>query len=158
MAELRCTRVSVFEDELTRGKRYQKLADDETKQQVKVRNDRGHVRWYPRYCFDREIEPLAVLVDHRIDDAIAANEDGPIEVTVTLSNGDRRWCIVATPSALVSCGDWIPGTEVRFHYRNRHLLIVEKLTEEIIARMLVYIDSQGDLEDCTLPLATDDDS
>jgi hypothetical protein len=157
MTELRCIRVSVYADALTRGKSYLEIARDESKQQVRIKDDRGKVRWYPLHCFDRGIEPLPTLIDYRINGPIEASENRPIEVTLSLSNGERRWCVVATPSALSACGDWIPGTEVRFHYGNRHVLIAEKLTEDLIGRMLRYIDSQGDLEECSLPLPIVDD-
>lgn len=158
MIELRCKQISVYQGALTRGKQYLEIARDEGAQQVRIEDDRGRKRWYPMYCFDNGIEPLPMLVDYQLEDQTDTIENSFIEVTVTLSNGERRWCIVATPAALVGCGDWIPETQIRFHYRNRHMLVLEKLSEDLIGRVLRHIDTQGELEECTLPLATNDDS
>lgn len=152
MSDLICVSESVYRDALTRGKRYAVCAIDSQNRQVRIMGDNGRTRWFPAYCFDQNAQSAQILVAFHLDHPINAHEDVPVEVTVELSNGEHRWCIFATASALASCGDWIDGTQVPFHYCNRHIIIAGELSEELIGRMLRYIDSQGDLVECTLPL------
>ena len=128
------------------------LAMDDAKRQVRVEGDNGRARWFPVGCFDQSGQSVPTLAEYRIDAPITPGRERMIEVTVQLSNGERRWCIFATPSALASCGDWIEGTKIPFHYHNRHLIIANELSDDLVGRMLRYIDSQGALAECTLPL------
>lgn len=153
MSQLVCVRVSVYQGAMTRGKRYDALATDEAKRQVRVKGDNGRIRWFPAYCFDHSSRSVPTLSGYRLNDPIIPGQELPIEVIVQLSNGERRWCMFATPSALASCGDWIEGTQVPFHYGNRHIIIARELSDDLIGRMLQYIDSQGELAECSLPLA-----
>jgi hypothetical protein len=147
----------VYGDALTRGKQYAVIAIDDEKRQVRIKGDNGRTRWFPAYCFYQRDRQVPTLITFHIDDPIMPDEDLPIEVTVELSNGDRRWCIFTTPSALASCGNWIEGTHVPFHYGNRHIIIARELSEDFIRRMLHQIDSQGELVECTLTLEPIDD-
>ncbi len=156
MNELVCVRVSVYRNALTRGKRYTVLDSDDAKRQVRVKGDNGRTRWFPAYCFNQSDRPVPTLTGYRLDDPITLAQEHPIEVTVELSNGDQRWCIFATPSVLANCGDWINGTQVPFHYGNRHVIIAGELSEDLIGRMLQHIDNQGCLVECTLPLPDGD--
>jgi hypothetical protein len=142
----------MYRDALTRGKRYAVLAADDKMRQVRIKGDNGRIRWFPAYCFDQNNWSAPTLTTFCVDDPIRAEEALPIEVTVELSDGERRWCIFATPSALENCGNWIEGTEVPFHYGNRHIVVAKELSEDLIFRMLQYIDSKGELVECTLPL------
>lgn len=153
MSEVVCISESVYRGALTRGKHYSVLAADPDARQFRVRGDNGRARWFPAYCFDRGDRPVPVLAGFQLDDSIEPGEDLLIEVTVQLSSGERRWCVFATPAALASCGDWIEGTEISFHYHNRHIIVAGRLSEERIERVLRYIDAQGELIECTLPLA-----
>ena len=157
MSEMICVSESVYRDALTRGKKYTVVAIDDKKRQVRIKGDNGRTRWFPTYCFDQSDRSIATLITFHLDDPIRPHEDLPIEVTVELSNGEQRWCIFATPSTLVSYGDWINGTQVPFHYGNRHIIIARELSEDFIGRMLHYIDSQGELVECTLRLEPIDD-
>ena len=152
-----CVSVSVYRDELTRGKQYDVLAIDGDKRKIRIQGDNGRTRWFPSYCFDQSNCSVPTLDTFNLDDPIMPNEDSPIEVTVQLSNGERRWCIFATPSALANCGYWIEGTQIPFHYGNRHVIIAKELSEDLILRMLHEIDRQGALVDCTVPLDDVDD-
>ena len=86
-----------------------------------------------------------------IQDDLSIQDNCAIEVDVNLSDGQKRWCWIMTPTALQSCGDWIDGTKIRFHYGSKHLIIIsEKLTEELIHKALHSIDNNGEIIDCTL--------
>ena len=151
MNELVCISESVYRDALTRGRVYTVLATDEEKRQVRIRTDTGRIRWFPAYCFDQSDRVVPILSGYRCEDPITSDQL-PVEVTVQLSNNEQRWCIFSTPSGLANCGDWIEGTEINFHYGNRHIIIAEQLSEDLIGRMLHYIDKQGKLMECTLPI------
>jgi hypothetical protein len=107
---------------------------------------------------------VQTLVSFTIDDPI---EDSLVEVTVTLSDGERRWCTFVIPQHLETCGELVAGTEsrpaggpkrpVRFHYGNQHMIIASELSLPLIEVMLFEIDRQGELEACTQPLSTTDD-
>jgi len=51
-----------------------------------------------------------------------------------------------TPSALMSSGDWIGGTQTRFHRGASPMFGVDgRLDEDLIARLLGRIDGEGGL-------------
>jgi hypothetical protein len=157
MSEMVCVRESVYRYALTRGQRYTVFAADDAKRQVRVKGNNGRTRWFPIYCFDQSTRSVPTLATFHLDDPISADDDLSIEVTVELSDGERRWCTFVTPDALASRGDWIDGTQIPFHYGNRHIVVARELSEDLIGRMLRYIDSQGELAQCTLPLEPVDD-
>ncbi|MBZ0268860.1 hypothetical protein K8I85_11940 [bacterium] len=153
METLMCSSVSIYGHALTRGSRYEVVEADRLRCQVRLRGDDGRVRWFPSHCFARPDQPLPVMTEFTIDDPLP--EEGtsaPVEVTVRFVSGERRWCVFATPQALVRCGDWVDGTRVRFHARNRHVIVAAELSRELIGRMLRHLDAQGDLVECTLPV------
>ena len=93
---------------------------------------------------------MGMLKSFEIEDPLDAQDAGAIEVSVTLTTGERRWCYFMTPAALASCGDWIDGTRTRFHRGAAHLIVVAApLDPEIIEGALCTLDRQGDLIDCT---------
>jgi hypothetical protein len=125
MNELTCVCESVYKQALTRGQVYAVL--DQKGKQYLVRGDNGRVRWFPQYCFV-EGTPVVPTLDHfQLDDPLEATQRMPIEVTVTLSTGEKRWCLVATPAALAQGGNWIEGTTVPFLYGLRHLIIAAEV-------------------------------
>ena len=88
-----------------------------------------------------------------IENDLCLQDQGAIEVMVTLSDGKRRWCYFMTPSAFSACGDWIDGTEVCFHCGAPYMIVVaDTLTEELIANALRSIELRGELLDCTMPI------
>jgi hypothetical protein len=134
------------------------LAVDETKRQIQVMGDNGRTRWFPIYCFDLLGREAPTLDSFEVDDNLDQADNMPLEVTVTLSNGQRRWCFFAAPAALHQTGNLIGGTEIPFHFCNQNLIIAGELTSELIGRMLSEIDSQGKLASCTVPIETDSDA
>jgi hypothetical protein len=95
---------------------------------------------------------MASLKQFKIDDDLAHAARGAIEVTVTMDDGTSRWCYFMTPTALAAAGDWVPGTQVRFHYGTPHMIVVSELNAEIVDRVLKYLDKSGDLVSCTREL------
>lgn len=146
-----CICESAYAKALTRGKCYTILDEDIEKGKVRIKGDNDRARWYPSLCFSSDDCPVPVLVGYELDDPIVPGQDSCIDVTVQLSNGEKRWCSFATPAVFL-CGQWIDGTEIPFHYCNRNLIIAGELSEDLIGRMLREIDRQGELAECTLPL------
>ena len=94
----------------------------------------------------------AVLRSYAIDGDLADADHGAIEVTVTLADERRRWCFFMTPAALSACGDYVPGTRVRVHLGEPHMIVVREITVDVIASVLRELESTGELEKRTLPL------
>jgi len=84
-----------------------------------------------------------------IKDPIEAHTQRAIEVDIELNNGQKRWCFFLTPQGAASCGDWIEGTKVRFHYGAPHVFFVADISEEIIKKALKHVENQDKLEQCT---------
>jgi hypothetical protein len=87
-----------------------------------------------------------MLVSFTIDDDLATQESGGVEVTLQLDSGERRWCYFMTPAALAACGDLIPGTDVRFHHAAHMIVVAGRLDRPLIERVLRAIDASGELE------------
>jgi hypothetical protein len=88
-----------------------------------------------------------------IDDGLAAQDAGAIEVTLNLADGSRRWCLFMTPVALAACGDWVEGTRIRYRYDAPHTVVVAAtLDHSIIERVLRDLDKHGLLVRCSLAL------
>lgn len=86
-----------------------------------------------------------------IKDDLTRQNQGAIEVTITLSDDTRRWCYFMTPSALQACGDWIDGTQIPFHFRAPYMIVVAAtLTEDLIKKSLRDIERRGELLACTM--------
>ena len=92
---------------------------------------------------------MASLRQFTIDDALADAGRGAVEVTVTMDDGTSRWCYFMTPTALSEAGDWVPGTQVRFHYGAPHMIVVSELNADIVDRVLRHLDKCGELISCT---------
>lgn len=135
-----CRCVSVYEEMLTYSRKYDVL--DSTDENVLVVDDAGKNKWYPKYCFDLSGADAPRLVSIHIDDP--APFESPVEVTVHLSDGRRRWCWFATPQMLQESGDWVPGTTVRLHYCC-HMIVMSELSEGLIHAALRHLERQGDL-------------
>jgi hypothetical protein len=88
-----------------------------------------------------------------ITDDLSRQDSGAIEVTVSFSNGDSRWCYFMTPAALQACGDWIEGTKIRFHFGSPHMIVAAgTLTEDLIIKILGHIENCGELLECTMAI------
>jgi hypothetical protein len=97
--------VANYANALTYGRKYAILGikGEPRSRQIKVRGDKGRVRWYPTWCFDLSGADVPRLETITICDDLAAT--AAIEVDITLSDGQRRWCCFATPETLAQFGD-----------------------------------------------------
>lgn len=70
-----------------------------------------------------------------------------------MDDGSERWCFFFDPGRLALVGDLVEGTEVRLHLGVRHMIVVSKLSEEVIERVLLQLDGSGDLLNHTLAIS-----
>lgn len=152
MSKATCIGESVYGVALTRGRKYEILALDEAKRQVKVEGNSGRTRWFPVGCFDLTGADAPVLSGITVRDALEPESSGWVEVDVELSDGQRRWCWFVTPALLMNTGERLHGTDIQAVYGVPHLIVVNELTEEVVVRVLRHIDRQGELLNCTQPI------
>ena len=114
--------------------------------QFRAKRAQGKLPLLAALCFAMNIESI------EIEDPIEHHTKGAIEVLITTSAGEKRWCFFFTPAGMAACGDWIPGTNVRFHYGASHMILVSEISENIIESVLRNIASRGELEKCTVSL------
>jgi hypothetical protein len=91
------------------------------------------------------------VVPYSIDDPITDPLTGSVEVTIDL-DGQKRWLFFTTPQLLASVGDFVEGTQARFHLGERHMIVVSELSETIIDRVLRSLLASGELLSRTLTL------
>jgi hypothetical protein len=142
--ELTCVTQGTFQDALTRGKRYLPIEIDHEKQQVRVQGDNGRVRWFPFYCFAFDGSDALSIVSFSIED-FTLPLTHTVEVVMTLSNGERRWCCFATPQQLYRIGKLVEGTSVHVSYGSEHLIVIgsDTLTHALIEQALHHIEAQN---------------
>ena len=141
-----CVAIGPYDDALTYGARYPVLAanDEGDRPKLKIRNDLGRVRWYPRSCFDLTGASAPQLATVRFLDAPDETSENVIEVEFLVSTGEWRWCLFTCPEALPHYGDVIPGTTTRLHAMP-HLIVLTELTAERIRQALQFLLEQGRL-------------
>jgi len=90
------------------------------------------------------------LLNYTIDDPLDAH--GGIEVTIEFPGGEKRWCFFITPESLRAVGDHVPGSEVRYHIGERHMIVIAELSAELVDAVLKDLDRRQLLERHTLRL------
>ena len=91
------------------------------------------------------------MLPYSIDDEITDPLTCTVEVTIDFGS-NKRWLHFVTPQQLASVGDWVPGTRVRLHLGERHMIVVSELSTAIIDLVLSQLHAAGDLESRTLLL------
>ncbi|MEI7026570.1 hypothetical protein [Paenibacillus sp. y28] len=142
-----CSSVGVYGHAISRGKQYEVV--DYNGHNIRIKGNHGRLIWVNQRLFnlDGQVEP--VMVKWQFDDENPAKFD-LLEITITFSNDERRWCLLTTPEKLVhhfNCSNLEPpGMNIR------HLIINQTLSEVDITKTLEYLDQQGELYAFTLPL------
>jgi hypothetical protein len=149
MSEATCVGEAGYGAALTYSRKYEILALDEEKRQVKIKSDNGRVRWFPMGWFDLTGAEVAVLVSITIWDNLEPEANGWVEVELALSDGQKRWCWFVTPNLLLKAGDSVEGTNIQALYGVPHLIVVNEVTAEIISQVLHHIEKRGELLKCT---------
>jgi hypothetical protein len=94
-----------------------------------------------------------MLKSFTIQDDLAAQDAAAVEVVLELASGERRWCFFMTPAALTACGDFIPGTTIRYHHGAPHMIVVAgHLNRPLIEKVLHELAEGGELIRCSLPV------
>ena len=91
------------------------------------------------------------MLSYTINDAITDPLTSNVEVTIDFGNR-KRWLFFATPQLLASVGDWVPGTRVRLHLGERHMVVVSEMSASVIDAVLRELHAAGELESRTLLL------
>ena len=139
-----CVRVKGHDRNLTHGQQYEVVEEDEGKDEdkdlVRVRLPDGRLRRFPRLCFDLVPALVAWKFDDEIEDEV--HQGWCPEVTFTLTDGTRRWCVLATPQFLIRyLGPPLP--QPRFWASN--LIVVRSYADEAVEEALRHLDEQGEL-------------
>jgi carnitine 3-dehydrogenase len=145
-----CRSVGSYIGQLTRGETYEVLGRDD-RAQVTVRTDQGRTRKYPADLFLPGTRKLPVLETIQFDDPVEDAGRHGIEVSFTLSDGQRRWCLFMAPAHLASSGDRLGETDVRYHHAS-HMIVATRIDEETVRHILHELDARDELVAHSLPL------
>lgn len=114
-----------------------------------ITSDQGRNRWFPASHFDLTGNDALRIVHINILDLLTPPYRAGIEVHITLSNSDERYCIFAVPGALSSFGDTVFDTDTRIHY-GTNFIVVSEISEEIITQAIKYLLTHNALLQHTL--------
>ena len=154
MTRVVCVSESIYWDVLSRGRYYQVLQTDTKRGLVQVEIENSRPRWFPTFCFNFDTGAAPVMTRFELHGILQPDQLHPVQVDITLSTGEVRWCLFITPVALAQSGHHIEDTEIPFHYGNRNLIVAGELSEELIGKMLRFMDKKGTLIECSLPVLT----
>jgi len=145
-----CLSVSVYEQALTRGSKYELLEMDKIKAQVRLRGDNGRTRWFSTDCFDLDGGEAPTLVRWWFAEKVEDENCDCVDVSFELSDGTCRWCWVCTPDylkqLLESRSDpkkW--GSEFEPAFWDPHTIIMLRIADNEVDWMLRELDRQGQL-------------
>jgi len=140
-----CNFVGVYKEALTRGKEYEVIEEDVEKEQIRIIGDNNRTRWYKKNLFVPYGCCVPVLVNWQFDDTIhdpSENSLQHVEVTITLSNGQKRWGSICTKNGI-------------FNYIERNMdasvlllenwIIVNNFSHEVVNEALYHLDQQNQL-------------
>lgn len=135
-----CIDESVYSNHITKRKSY--IIVDTKEGQIRIKNDKQKYVWLPNLCFVDYKEPDIVSII--IDDEIGDNNKNCIEVTITLSGGERRWATFMTI-------EWLKKlfSEHRKYVTGQKLIFVEAINKVIIEQTIIELDRQNELIEMT---------
>lgn len=147
-----CRVVGVYSGALTRGKSYEVFEINNDKEMVRVKGDNEKHRWFPFYCFNFDGENIIDIVSWKFDDEVTKepNETNWIEISMRMSDGSERWCILYTPERL---NNYFQQPNI---YPNglhiKHMIVVRSYEMEDVQSVLDYLNEEDELIGATLPL------
>jgi hypothetical protein len=144
-----CNDVGSYADALTRGKQYEVKAEDEAKEQIKVVGDNNRARWFKKYYFVAVGSSVPILADWQFDDMIQDSSENSlehIEVTVTFSDGEKRWSSLCTRAGLL---DYIQRNMDGNFFLIENQIIVKNFSQEVVNDTLKRLDQQNQLVSST---------
>ncbi|MFF2175430.1 hypothetical protein ACFVT8_03035 [Lysinibacillus sp. NPDC058147] len=147
-----CRKHGAYPEVLTRGNKYQLVDINNDKEMVRIKCDNGRVRWFPLYLFSVNREDVIELISWKFDDEVSndVTETSWIEISLKMSDGSERWCILYTPERL---GNFLQQPNLYptgLHIKN--MIVVKSYNIEDIQNVLDYLNQEDELIGATLPL------
>jgi len=148
-----CLDGALYPTALTEGKAYPVVAWDGSKTEIQLQDDGGVIRWFPRCFFDVSRTSAPVLVEATPRDDIEDDSDAPsFVVDIALSDGTSGWCFFTTPEAISELVQVTVDDGALHMYGAANMIVVSDITHGIIDDTLAYLDTNGLLFSCILPL------
>lgn len=147
-----CRTSGVYSEDLTRGKTYQVIDIKIDEDMVRLKCDDGRLKWFPLYHFNKNGEAVVDLISWKFDDDVTNDpkETNWIEISMKMSDGSKRWCILYTPERLTNLLQQPNISPKGLHIK--HMIVVNSYKIEEIQGVLDYLNSEDELIDATLPL------
>jgi hypothetical protein len=134
-----CKNIGVYSGQLTKRKSY--IVEEINDENIRICNDEGKLRWYPKFYFSLEKEPEIISI--HIDDEIVEDIESAIEVTIEFSDKTKYWLTFTTPKYLQKILD------AESYFSSKYFMIIKYLTEESIKSTVLKLDEQNELiESC----------
>ncbi|WP_047155483.1 hypothetical protein [Aneurinibacillus tyrosinisolvens] len=140
-----CNSVGSYVEALTRGKEYEVIAENEEKEQIKILGDNNRARWFNKYYFVPCGSNVSVLVKWQFDDVIHDSSEKSLqhpEITVILSDGQKRWCSICTKAGLM---EYIERNMDGNIFLIENQIIVKDFSHEVVNEALIHLDQQNEL-------------
>ncbi|WP_312109116.1 hypothetical protein [Brevibacillus reuszeri] len=147
-----CQSAGTYVNALTRGKEYAIVVNDEVKQQIKIVGDNGRSRWFCKSLFLPAGSHVTTMVSWQYDDEIKDRSEKSlehIEVTITFSDGEKRWCSLCTKNGLF---DYIERNMEGCVFLIENKIVVQNFSDEVVDVALRSLDQQNQLVRSTKPL------
>ncbi|PGY07109.1 hypothetical protein [Bacillus sp. AFS031507] len=147
-----CRTAGVYSDSLTRGKAYQVIDINNDNEMVRIKCENGRLRWFPLSLFNVNGEDIIDLISWKFDDEVSKdpNETNWIEISMKMSDGSERWCILYTPERLRNLLQQPNLYPTGLHIK--HMIVVKSYDVEDIQSVLDYLNQKDELIGATLPL------
>ncbi|WP_047154070.1 hypothetical protein [Aneurinibacillus tyrosinisolvens] len=140
-----CNSVGSYAEALTRGKEYEVIAENEEKEQIKILGDNKRARWFKEDYFVSYGSNVPVLVQWQFDDVIHDSSENSLqhpEITVILSDGQKRWCSICTKVGLM---DYIQRNMDGNVFLIENQIIIKDFSHEVVNDALIHLDQQNEL-------------
>lgn len=92
-----CLSVGIYTGQLTRGQFYPLAAIGNASGSYRIRDDRGRLRSYPTELFARGRQSVPTIRSIEFDPPEVEQSTCLVEAVITLEDGQRRFCWLATP-------------------------------------------------------------
>lgn len=140
-----CNDIGPYLEALTRGNEYEVIAEDEEKEQFKIKGDNNRSRWFKKYYFVSSGISVPVIVSWKFDDSVedsSANSLEHIEISILFNDGQTRWCSICTKSGLM---DYLERNMDGNVYLIENQIIVRSFSYESVNDALNDLDQHNQL-------------
>ncbi|MFD0588733.1 hypothetical protein ACFQZE_12100 [Paenibacillus sp. GCM10027627] len=122
------------------------------KEQIRIKGDNNRTRWFPTGYFDDPNSSVPIIQSWKFDDEIDDDSENSIElieITITFSTGNKRWCWICTKAGLIDYIDRNMDGSV-FYLENR--IVVKDFNYDVVNEALHELDQQNQIIGATRPL------